>query len=310
MNFFSFITAAIAGTALSIESYLNLYDTSLCKTSACEVVGHYLKIGEPLFVAFGAAFFFILALLIYLARRYSNFRIISEVFFIVSLTFDGTIIGFQFFIIQQKCLLCISVAAFLITSFALFVSSNKKFLFLFLGLLCWMTAFSANSILKIPAVLDTYRMMSFYSINQPSQGNESPLPQITFIFSINCPHCLDVINYLSTQNKVLQYEWRFATIDQDKASLQKIDYFIQKISPNKNPFILLSEIKSNKSDSAPIVLPNNNLQNIGEKTISFLSNANINSIPVVFIEEKNKKEFIIGSDAIIDFFKKRPVTRP
>ncbi len=289
---------------LSVESYLQLQGSSLCKTSACEIVGNYLLISEQILVAGGAVFFWILTLLFFFSQRYpKHISIFPFLFLATALAFDGALLGFQYFTIGQKCVLCIAIAAALLLVTTLFCLAWRQIAVLPILLLAWIGGFSANSIMDMPEPSGAASQMVFY--RQPATVTQvEKSAQKTLIFSMNCPHCLEVVEKLSELNPQTD-TWQLAAIDQDKGALMKLSKFVDQTSQTNNPFQLLKEVKEEETTNYKV---KKGLSKQNKKALSFLANLNINVIPVLFIEEsKSKKRIITGKKAILEHVVKLPV---
>jgi len=284
---------------LSVESYLSLQNKSLCKTEACAVVSKYLTISEPLLVSLGALYFWILAFVIFFAARYSKIKYLPFFLLAPALAFDSSLIGFQIFIIQQKCILCISVAALLILIALLFCFSRKSFVILGCFVFVWLGAFGVNGFITMPTPQGAYYNMVFFSTENKTVDTKNFSPKMTLIISMNCSHCLEVIRFLS-DNHPAEINIQLVAIDSDLTSLSKLSFFLRQTSESPNPFKLLANIK--KDNSLTDASVNENLKIQTQNGLSFLSNLGITSIPVL-ISELNDKEkgILIGSDKIIPF---------
>lgn len=289
-------TSILSALFLSVESYLQLHGSSLCQTSACEIVGNYLLISEQNLVAGGAAFFWILTVLFFFAQRYpkqlSNFPFLVLV---VAMAFDGTLLGFQYFTIKQKCLLCMVTAAALLLTTGFYCLARKKTVISLLCLLAWVSGFSANGIMHMPEPTGAFSHMVFYQRNTEQTVDDQADTTNTLVFSMECPHCLEIIDRLAETNPQKDI-WRLATIDKDNNSLMKISRFLDLVQQTDNPFLLISQIKQKSLEQHPI---KRSLKTKAEKALTFLGNLNINRIPLLVVEDtKTQRTILIGSHAI------------
>ncbi len=299
----STILVTIAGAiTLSIESFLSLQNKSLCKTEACAVVSKYLTISESFLVSAGALYFWILALIIFFSERYPKIKYLPFFLLAPALAFDSTLIGFQIFTIQQKCILCITVAAFLVLITFLFCFSRKSFVILICFIFVWLGGFGVNKFIAMPTPQGAYYNMAFYSTGNKKLTTQNFSPQMTLIFSMNCSHCLKVIRFLAN-NYPTDVNIKLASIDSDHKSLSQLSLFLRQVSSDSNPFSLLGDIKEKKiSTDAPI---SKNLKIQSKNALSFLSNLGITNIPVLVADISNKeKKVLISVDKIIPFLDK------
>ncbi len=286
----------IAASLLSFESYLKIYGKSLCSTAACEIVSRYLSISETVLITFGAGFFWIITTLFFFARRYPcKIGHLPYLVLVTALAVDGALIGFQFFTIHQNCLLCISVAITLLVISILYCLAYKSYLCLFCCVFVWIGSFASQSIMKMPAPTAAGKQMIFY---QKKTQAESPQNQIikTFIFSMECPHCLEIIATLAATD-VRNDTWQFASIDTDDASLRKLSKFLQEAPKSENPFGLLKQIKV---ESIPTYAISKVVRESSKHTLNFLANLQISSIPVLIIDDSSgKKQIFLGTSNIL-----------
>lgn len=307
MNYTPFFISIISAIALTIESFLSLIDKSLCPTTACKTVGTYLTVNETLVVGLGAVAFWVLTLFLYFAERYpKQIQTIPLFMLTIAIAIDSSLIGFQYFSIQQKCILCVSVALSLALVTITYSLRVRRYLLLTILVLVWISGFFIHSIYTLPTPQGAYNKMVFYSSQTKVEAIDS-YPKYTLIFSMNCPHCLDVIDYLK-RTPTFYDSFNFATIDKDQKSLMKISHFLREVPESQNPFSLLLDLKRNNDRKA---IPINKLLKVsGVNTVQFLSNLAINSIPVVIVEPThNEKQLFVGSEAIISYFEKNTLDK-
>jgi len=301
-NYVPLLLAVLGAIVLSLESYLTLYGKSLCKTDGCQIVSNYISISEPLLITFGAVFFWILSALFFFSNRNPDkLQPFVIVLLLLTLAFDGTLIGFQVFTIQQTCVICFATATVLILIALFYFIQQRLYTLLLCSIFIWLGTFGANSILVMPAPQGAYYNMSFVSL----AGTDNPVndhPQMTLIMSMSCPHCLEVIKFLS-KNYPLSQTLRLATTDTDPQTLGKIESFLQQAPQSHNPFKLLKEIK--ESSTIEVKPARKGLEAKAKNSLNFLSNIGSTSIPVLISEQtNNEKRIIIGSSEIISFLEK------
>jgi hypothetical protein len=296
--FISFLAACF----LSFEYFLSLQGKSLCSTAACQIVSKYISIPEPLLIGAGASLFWCLCGLFYFFYKYQK-----KLFWLlactltVALAFDGSLIGYQFFTVHQRCALCITVAATLLLISSLFSLSKKSYTMFFCFILSWIGAFSANYIIEMPQPVGARSGMIFFQKNAEEMRIGENTQEITLIISMNCPHCLEVISFLVNHYQK-DVTWKFATTDQDNDSLYKVAYFLEKNQLSNNPFEGLEQAK--------LIIPTHeydieNLRKNGKNALVFLSNIGYSTVPLAIIcTSKFEERFIIGSDAILAYFSK------
>jgi glutaredoxin-related protein len=261
-----------------------------------------LTISESLVVAGGAVFFWFLSLILFFSGRYPDkFKNLPFYLLTLALAIDSSLIGFQFFTIQQRCLLCLTVAALLILVAIFYCIARKSFVILICFILIWLGGFGVHKIMIMPAPQGAYHNMVFYSTIAENHPVDAKVAKMTLIMSMNCPHCLDVVSYLSN-NYPVATDFRLVTIDQDRNSLKKISTFMEKAAENDNPFKLLKSIKNGDVRHDQVI--DENLPKKATYGLQFLNNLGITSIPVLVAESIDQdKRILVGADAIIDFFR-------
>ena len=300
LGILTILLALTSATILSIESYLTSKGNSLCQTTACKAVGQYLTIPESFLITAGAGFFWCVTLLLFFAQRYPvRLKKIPFLVLITAMAFDGTMIGYQYFTIQEQCILCLAVAALLIIITVFYCAAQRATIVLLCSLLAWGGGFTANSIIKMPEPKGAYARMVLHESRTAPENSYQPTTY-TLIFSMECAHCLEVINYLA-QRKLSPAIWRLAAIDQDQTSLDKLTTYLKQAPNDSNPFIPLQVIK--RSEVNEQVFSTRALKNSTAATRIFLSNIGINNIPLLIIENHDvEKRLIVGSENIVNYF--------
>lgn len=285
--------SVIAAILLSIESYLALQGSSLCKTTACSIVANYLKIQEGHLVAGGAAFFWLLSLVFYFSYRYSKLtQIVPLIVLTTALAFDGSLLGYQVFTIGKYCLLCHLVAyTILITAF-LWSLSLRNFKISACLLCCWLGGFSSQAVIQVPLPSDTGQKMILLETGNPATAKIKEQPTVTLFFSMHCPHCMELISSIESMD-MAPFNWKFANIDQDEESLQKLAIFVEQAKIEENVFSLLLSLKNSAPHSSNRKKTLKHIREKNKHTLSFLANLGIRGIPVVFIEKTDRSKLIV-----------------
>lgn len=162
----------------TVEFILNLNNSSLCHTQGCSVVDSFAK-SETLMVLAGAGFFGI-SFLLSLLKRIPYREQIINILLIAALSVEGYLLGFQTFIVHTFCLFCLIVASLIVVTsvfrFLLMKQTSIIYGFLSLAIVFTATWFVNPSIEVLP---DT---------------------QYTLIYSKDCPHCHQVIEFCEKNN--------------------------------------------------------------------------------------------------------------
>jgi len=153
-------------------------------------VARFVRFGEPALLAAGACFFTTLAGALFFSRRYHSNQTVGAIPIILLIgatAFDGALIGFQYVTLGQKCPICLSVAATLLTCAILYGSAWRRWTITLCCVAAWACGFAANSITVMPDITNASSAMVFY---QREAGKDISNPaKATLIFSLTCPHC-------------------------------------------------------------------------------------------------------------------------
>ena len=292
--------ALLGALVLTTESFLGLRGSSLCQSQACEVVGQSLKVPESLLVALGAGLLWCLALFTFLGRRYPRqLRLAPLLLLIPALLFDGGLIGYQLFTLQERCTLCLATAGLLLLLTTITCLGQRLFLLLVVTLLAWGATFAHHGLLKPPPPTSAASEMLFYSAPPAADvDNTTHAPSATLIFSMHCDHCLDIIALLA-QSPPHNYSWHLATIDQDSEALGRLSRFMAQANNSANPFDLLQESKQTQGP-ADTNIPHD-LTRSGPAARRYLHNLGLDSIPVLVLQqEPDRQEILVGSTNILE----------
>ncbi|MDZ7696233.1 MAG: hypothetical protein U5R49_04630 [Deltaproteobacteria bacterium] len=196
----------IAALFLSVEFGLQKTGHGgLCPTTGCALVGSFVRYGEITFIGLGVVFFWLLTALLLLEKRPKKPRLwmVATIILIAGLAFDGAILGFKRFAIQEICILCYGVGASLLVTLLAYGWSRRSLATVVLGVAVWSAGFASQAMLAFPertpdlseTVMTTFR---------PAQPDGR---QIFFFFSLHCDKCNGVMASL-TAHPPLGGEWR------------------------------------------------------------------------------------------------------
>lgn len=292
------LIALIGAISLSIESVLALKGKSLCQTTACTAVANFLKINESLLIAGGAIFFWLLFGCLFFSIKYpKKLRLLPLIILGAAVSFDASIIGFQFFSIQKYCVICIAVALSLLFTVVFYCLYTKDFFIIVLFFCLWIGAFISHALIRLPPPQSASSQMTFYTIEERNSSATKQVQKTTLIFSLNCSHCLHVVDRLANTYPI-DFPLNLVSIDQDRASLAKLSHFVEKANTQENPFDFLLELKKNESTPPSIV--NREIIKMNKNGLNYLSNLGIKNIPVLIQDiDSNHKNVIIGSNNIL-----------
>ncbi|WP_291319001.1 hypothetical protein [Desulfonatronospira sp.] len=286
---------------------------SICPTEGCLIVGEYVRIGEENLVLLGFVFLLALWLMYFFARRYNRAWLwgLVTIMIIGALSFDGSLMGFQFLVIQEPCLMCIIVAVSLFVILALFALVRKKAFLFILGMTVWIAGGAAGGILQPPATnaTDTPDLENAAAIQWSHPGAED-WPRFHFFFSLHCPHCTEVMLHLAREGAApLDYSWHFIPLDTDPEDLKKIAALKQMDLSDKNPFheILLMEQHPHTPDvEIPVHL---------HKTIhqarSYFQAHGFRGVPVTIVQKgPDEKKVLTGAQEAIQYLLDKGIISP
>ena len=285
-NFFQFLLLAFALT-LSVDVWLQYaHHSSLCTTSACQVVGEYVRFGELMLIKAGAIFFWVLWLLVFFAGRYDKAWLWGLITLILmgALAFDGGLLGFQFVGLQEKCQLCIGVGLALFVLVALFAWIRKSWLIFFLGLAVWCGGFAANSVLNFSTDLPVLQKTAFLS--WPETREDPPVkrvPRYHLFFSLSCGHCSKVIANLAV-NKTDQADWTFHIMDHRDEDLARLAHILDSNQTASNPFLEILHWES--EEEIPAIAIPDSLRDAIDGAKTYFSRSGFRGVPMLIVDER------------------------
>jgi len=286
LNFLQFFLILFALT-LSIDVWLQYaHHSSLCLTTACQVVGGYVRFGELMLIKAGAIFFWVLWLLVFFAGRYDKkwlWGLISLVL-MGALAFDGGLLGFQFMGLQEHCQLCIGVGLALLILVVLFAWIRKSLLIFLLGIAVWCGGFAANSVLIFPTDLPVLQKTAFLS--WPRERESAPakyVPRYHLFFSLSCGHCSRVIANLAV-NTTDQVDWTFHIMDHRDADLQRLAHILASNQTSANPFLEILHWESEEK-VPPIAIPDS-LKDTIELAKTYFTRSGFRGVPTLIVDER------------------------
>lgn len=293
----------LAGLFLSAEVWMQaVRHTSFCTTSACDVVGEYIRFGEGNLIKIGAIFFWALWALIFFAGRYDKKWLWGPAALILcgALAFDGALLGFQFIGLKEKCALCVVVAAILFTSLFLFAWVRRSLLTALVGVAVWCGGFTANAVLDLnvipPAILDTAFL---------SHGEDTGMtPQHVLFFSLHCDHCSKILANLSVNAQTLPGKWHLTCTDNKEDDFFRLAATLSANATPANPFL---EILRQESLETPAPAPvSEGLRQTVRTARAYFKMKGFQGIPVLVVLERPGWEMVLrGEGNIMDYLRLR-----
>ena len=299
LNSFVFlhIVLILAVMGLGLDIYLRrTTGGSICPTEACAIVGDYIRISELNLVVFGLAFFVLLWGVFFFASRYEKKWLWTGMFMLMlgALAFDGAILGFQYFSIQESCHLCFGVGAALLVVLLLFALVRRKLAILVLGLAVWIGGGIGGAMINIPDRAPQLEQMSGIAWKGPEVKE---FPRFYYFFSLHCPHCTDVLVNLAI-NDPRDYSWTLFPLDTSPADLKKIAWARDLDMKEENVFYEM--VRMEQSRQVPDVeVPDDLSENI-LKIRAYFRASGFRGVPLMIVDKSPGKRIIItgGTDII------------
>jgi hypothetical protein len=282
---------------LSIELISLLFGNgSICSTSSCRVAAETVRFGNHALVGVGAGYFFILTILSVKLNADKSYRriFLIELLILSGLAFDGAIIGFQYFNLASRCLICLTVAGLLLILMAVYASFKKSFYFFSAGLLVWISAVMANAILIGHQDTPTIKEISLWEYNK----NDSEFPRNVLLFSMRCPHCIEVLKVLESNPPT--ENWTLASIDRDPASLRLLSSLSNTAPDWKPSFAALINAKELHLQVQEKIFPE--VDQYTKKTHLFYKNNGFKHVPQLLVQKNENQRIVLsGEEAIRDY---------
>lgn len=209
----AFFQIVLYGAGLIItlsEFFLKFSGKSLCKTEGCRIVESFVKGGDVVLLISGLLLF---SLLLFLAII-KKFPIFHSVILITALSIEGYLVGFQSFIVKEFCLFCLAIFGILFVSATIRLLQGRKEI-----------AFAFISFASVFFII--------YLVNP--KINEFPSSQYVLIYSKDCPHCKEVIQYCKQMS-----------IDVHALEAKEISGTLKSLKINSVPVLFCNEGKEKK----------------------------------------------------------------
>lgn len=287
----------IAALLLSVEYWLQKAGyAGLCPTVGCEVVGTFIKYGEIVFIGLGVVFFWALSGLLFLGKRLDKPWVwgLAAVLLTAGLAFDGGILGFQRFGIQEACLLCYAVGASLFLILAAYGWMRRSLAVVVMGVAVWTAGFASQALFVFPERTPDLRETVLTSF----QAGQAQGPQLFYFFSLHCPFCTHVLASLAT-HPPQDGEWHLIPLDTQPADQRKLAALLDHPKIDSNPFRAVLDI-----EQAPVpdvdILPR--VAEAAHKGSVFLRNSGYRGVPLLIVQEAPTRRVVLqGRDPILNY---------
>lgn len=295
---------------LTLDAILHLTQAGgLCQTKSCQAVGEYVRFGETALLILGAAFFWCLWLLFFLATRLNRPLIwhLAALLLLAALAFDGGLLGYQFVGLGLPCVLCIGVGAALFANLFSLAWVRQVWMIAFIGVVVWAGGFAANSTLNVaPQSCQPVELQKTAFVSEPAQPEPSDQDYYLF-FSLNCGHCLEVLANLS-MSAPHEVNWHLCSLDGSVQGLRKLAWIREQAAKGRDPFAMTIQSKQDKNQGAREV-PEAVRTAVSRAKDFFVSQGH-RGVPVLVVREGRSKEVVLtGARSIARFLQDRNVVK-
>ncbi len=306
MRFRHFILHCIglaSALVLTLDVVLYLSQAGgLCQTQSCQAVGEYVRIGETSLRIVGAAFFWVLWLVFFLATRVNKpiFWHLAALWLLGALAFDGGLLGYQFVGLKLQCWLCIGVGAALFANLFSLAWVRQSWMIPCIGLAVWIGGFAANSTLVVaseagqpPRSGQIQSLERAAYVSSLAQGGRSNQDYYLF-FSLNCGHCQEVLASLA-MNAPFAVNWHLCSLDGSRQQLAKLAWVRKQAQmgtdPNENIFYLTLKAKQDKALKADHIP--DRIRNAVEQARDFFASRGYRGVPLLVAKEGRGREVVL-----------------
>ncbi len=291
-----FALAACAALLLSLEYWLQHTGRGgLCPTAGCAVAGSYVKYGEIVFIGLGLAFFWVLTGLLFLAQRWDKpwMWLLVGIALTSGLAFDGGILGFQRFGIQEACILCYAVGAALFLILASYGWMRRSLAVVVMGLAVWTAGFASQAFFQLPEKTPELQETVLLTHRKANAG-----PQLYYFFSLHCPFCTQVLASLATHQPT-GGDWHFVPLDNRADDQRKLTALVERFSQADNPFQAILEAET---ALVPDVAIASKVLDSTRKGGIFLRNSGYRGVPLLLVQETPSRRIVLqGREPILNY---------
>ena len=291
------ILTMVVALGLSLEFWMQQTGRGgLCPTAGCAVVGTFVTYGEKFFIGLGVIFFWFLTGAFFLARYWERnwLWVLIAVVLTAGLAFDGGILGFQRFGIQEACVLCYAVGIALFLILLAFGVARKSAAAVIMGVAVWSAAFASQALFVFPERTPELRE----TVLLTHRAGETPSPQLHYFFSLHCPFCTQVLASLATHQPV-SGEWNLVALDTQDEDQRKLAAILNHPAARSNPFQAVLDVERSAVPDLPI---RPEISNAARKGGVFLRNSGYRGVPLLIVQETPTKRVVLqGRDPILNY---------
>ncbi len=289
----------LAAVSLTVHFWLTSQGMpGLCSSKGCKIAGELLNFPEYYLILAGAAFFWILWLLVFFACRYKKqvlWQLIITILF-AAMAFDGVLLSYQFLKVGVMCWLCIGVGAGLLATVVSLVWVRKSLFVLVLAVCVWCGGFMGEAVLysnlKSPGLSQTHFLTR-------TAENQEAAKDFYLFFSLDCPHCSKVMANIIL-NKAWDANWHLCCIDTSGNDLNVLANTVQNEKAEEFPFLQVLKAKNSKKlQDVPVP---SKLEERVENASSFLNNSAYKAVPLLVVKESMGRDvYLTGSQSIAKY---------
>jgi hypothetical protein len=312
MRFRHFILHCIglaSALILTVDVALYVSQTGgLCQTQSCQAVGEYVRFGEGALRLVGAAFFWVLWLVFFLATRVNKPIVwhLASLSLLGALAFDGGLLGYQFVGLQLQCWLCIGVGAALFANLFSLAWVRQSWMIPCIGIAVWMGGFAANATLVVaPKAVQTSQASQIQSLEQSAfvssltQNGPSNRDYYLF-FSFNCGHCQEVLASLA-MNAPFAVNWHLCSLDGSGPQLAQLAWVRAQAEGDtdqkENIFFLTLKAKQEKAFMAEHIP--DQIKTAVDQAREFFASRGYRGVPLLVAKEGRGREVVLTGTANI-----------
>lgn len=200
----------------STELIFHFFGRTLCLTEGCSIVESFVKGGNIVLLVSGVILFIALFFISLKETHSKNLTLsyIHSLILVIALSAEGYLTGFQFFIIKEFCIFCLTVFSVLFIACVIrLMQSKKELIFAFVS----------------------FASVFFLTYLVNPQIGTIPSSKYVLVYSKDCPHCREVIQFCKQHS-----------ISVEAVEAQKISSTLKSLNINSVPVLFCNEGKEKK----------------------------------------------------------------
>lgn len=270
------------------EILFKINGSSLCSTSGCEVASKSVVISEYFLLTLAGLFFLSLAFFSFSKRATVSIKNINILLLFLAMAADGVLLGYQFSVIREECLICLLTCFFFVFALVCESVKIKAKKHIILGILIWISSFLPLFILdftpKTVAIKAEVRVPTLEDTAVGHVVSVNSYPKYYLFYSYGCEHCKEILNFMDfwKDAEIFKlYEWNFCPVYKTGQENILVSNDMAKVWENFT-------VCNAKECSTKI----NNAKN-------YMKNINQSEIPVLIIVKPDSTEILSGDKTIM-----------